>query len=59
MTMLPGKAFSARRRTILVFIDEGDLGVQGYAVSRCGWVIIFALSGIQMNSLISGRRLLI
>ena len=36
MTMLPGKAFSARRRTILVFIDEGDLGVQGYAVSRYG-----------------------
>ena len=36
MTMLPGNAFSARRRTILVFIDEGDLGVQGYAVSRYG-----------------------
>ena len=34
MTMLPGTAHSARRRTILVFMDEGDLGVKGYAVAR-------------------------
>jgi Xaa-Pro aminopeptidase len=35
-TMLPGTAFAARRRTILVFVDEGDKGVNGYAVSRYG-----------------------
>ena len=34
MTMLPGDAHAARRRTILVFSDEGDEGVKGYAVSR-------------------------
>ena len=34
MTMLPGDAHSARRRTILVFVDEGTDGVKGYAVSR-------------------------
>ena len=34
MTMLPGVAHSARRRTILVFADEGTGGVNGYAVSR-------------------------
>lgn len=34
MTMLPGTAHSARRRTILVFADEGSDGVKGYAVSR-------------------------
>ena len=34
MTMLPGDAHSARRRTILVFVDEGADGVKGYAVSR-------------------------
>ena len=34
MTMLPGDAHSARRRTILVFADEGTDGVNGYAVSR-------------------------
>lgn len=34
MTMLPGDAHAARRRTILVFVDEGDQGVKGYAVSR-------------------------
>ena len=34
MTMLPGDAHSARRRTILVFADEGTDGVKGYAVSR-------------------------
>ena len=34
MTMLPGTAHSARRRTILVFVDEGNNGVKGYAVSR-------------------------
>ena len=28
MTMLPGKAFSAKEELFLVFIDEGDLGVQ-------------------------------
>lgn len=36
MTMLPGDAHAARRRTILVFVDEGDQGVKGYAVSRYG-----------------------
>ena len=36
MTMLPGDAHAARRRTILVFVDEGDAGVNGYAVSRYG-----------------------
>ena len=36
MTMLPGTAHSARRRTILVFSDEGGHGVKGYAVSRYG-----------------------
>ena len=36
MTMLPGTAHSARRRTILVFSDEGGDGVKGYAVSRYG-----------------------
>ena len=36
MTMLPGTAHSARRRTILVFSDEGSHGVKGYAVSRYG-----------------------
>ena len=36
MTMLPGTAYSARRRTILVFSDEGSDGVKGYAVSRYG-----------------------
>lgn len=35
-TMLPGTAFAARRRTILVFVDEGQEGVNGYAVSRYG-----------------------
>ena len=35
-TMLPGTAFAARRRTILVFVDEGANGVKGYAVSRYG-----------------------
>jgi len=35
-TMLPGTAFAARRRTILVFVDEGTSGVKGYAVSRYG-----------------------
>jgi hypothetical protein len=35
-TMLPGKSHSARRRTILVFVDEGESGVKGYAVSRYG-----------------------
>lgn len=35
-TMLPATAFAARRRTILVFVDEGDKGVNGYAVSRYG-----------------------
>ena len=35
-TMLPGTAFAARRRTILVFVDEGVDGVNGYAVSRYG-----------------------
>ncbi len=34
MTMLPGDARAARRRTILVFADEGDDGAKGYAVSR-------------------------
>jgi hypothetical protein len=34
MTMLSGTAHSARRRTILVFADEGSDGVKGYAVSR-------------------------
>ncbi|NKB34351.1 MAG: M24 family metallopeptidase [Pseudomonadales bacterium] len=34
MTMLPGDAHAARRRTILVFSDEGAEGVMGYAVSR-------------------------
>lgn len=34
MTMLPGDAHAARRRTILVFSDEGSDGVKGYAVSR-------------------------
>ncbi|MBM88158.1 MAG: Xaa-Pro aminopeptidase [Gammaproteobacteria bacterium] len=34
MTMLPGDAHAARRRTILVFSDEGDQGIRGYAVSR-------------------------
>ncbi|PCJ27496.1 MAG: Xaa-Pro aminopeptidase [SAR86 cluster bacterium] len=36
MTMLPGDAHAARRRTILVFMDEGAEGVKGYAVSRYG-----------------------
>jgi len=35
-TMLPGKSHAARRRTILVFVDEGDEGVKGYAVARYG-----------------------
>ena len=35
-TMLPATAFAARRRTILVFVDEGDKGIKGYAVSRYG-----------------------
>jgi hypothetical protein len=34
MTMLPGDSHAARRRTILVFSDEGSAGVKGYAVSR-------------------------
>lgn len=34
MTMLPGDSHAARRRTILVFSDEGNEGVKGYAVSR-------------------------
>ena len=35
MTMLPGTSHAARRRTILVIVDEGnDEGVNGYAVSR-------------------------
>jgi len=36
MTMLPGQSHAARRRTILVFMDEGNEGVKGYAVSRYG-----------------------
>ena len=36
MTMLPGDAHAARRRTILVFVDEGSDGVKGYAVARYG-----------------------
>jgi hypothetical protein len=36
MTMLPGTAHAARRRTVLVIVDEGDAGVNGYAVSRYG-----------------------
>lgn len=34
MTMPPGDAHAARRRTILVFSDEGAEGVKGYAVAR-------------------------
>ena len=36
MSMLPGKSHAARRRTILVFVDEGEEGIKGYAVSRYG-----------------------
>jgi len=36
MTMLPGRSHAARRRTILVLVDEGETGVKGYAVSKYG-----------------------
>ncbi|MFT5520238.1 MAG: hypothetical protein ACI9IA_000828 [Enterobacterales bacterium] len=36
MTMLPGTSHAARRRTILVLVDEGEAGVKGYAVSKYG-----------------------
>jgi hypothetical protein len=40
-TMLPATWFAARRRTILVFFDKGDAGVERFAVSR------YAVRGIE------------
>ena len=57
-TMLPAEWLAARRRTILVFFDRGNEGIESLAVSRYDVGSILKALGIKKSNPINGLDLL-